>query len=50
MLPPQVEYIDYYALSYTHLRSHLNRAEGGTAYTVDYANRKGLRIINLALE
>ena len=29
---------------------YLNRAEGGTAYTVDYAKQKGLRIINLALE
>jgi len=28
---------------------YLNRAEGGTAYTVDFAKRRGLRIINLAL-
>lgn len=27
---------------------YLTRASGGTAYTVDYARRKGLRIINVA--
>ena len=27
---------------------YLSKAVGGTAYTVDYARRKGLRIINLA--
>ena len=29
---------------------YLTRSTGGTAYTVDYARRKGLRIINLAEE
>ena len=29
---------------------YLTRSAGGTAYTVDYARRKGLRIINLAEE
>ena len=29
---------------------YLTRSGGGTAYTVDYARRKGLRIINLAEE
>ena len=29
---------------------YLNRSTGGTAYTVDYARKKGLRIINLAEE
>ena len=28
---------------------YLNRESGGTAYTVDYAGKKGLEIINLAL-
>ena len=29
---------------------YLTRSGGGTAYTVDYARRKGLRIVNLAEE
>ena len=27
---------------------YLTRSTGGTAYTVDYARKKGLRIINVA--
>ena len=28
---------------------YLNRESGGTAYTVDYAEKQGLEVINLAL-
>ena len=29
---------------------YLNRESGGTAYTVDYARKNGLEIINLAIQ